>query len=155
MALRRSSINFKTSPSGLIVPTTVDNPTLDAVDVTHEMVGPADATKFLNGTNPPTWAVPSGIAPGGSAGGDLTGTYPNPTLATAGPGATGPIGSSSTVPVITIDAKGRVTALTSASVGGTTPTDTHGWMPLTTVSGGSPELVWDADNTLIPDYVAF
>lgn len=50
-----------------------------------------------------------------SAGGDLTGSYPNPTLAAAGPGATGPIGSTSAVPVVTIDAKGRVIALTSAS----------------------------------------
>jgi hypothetical protein len=36
-------------------------------------------------------------------------------LANAGPGATGPVGSSSVIPVVTIDAKGRVTALTSAS----------------------------------------
>lgn len=37
-------------------------------------------------------------------------------LVNTGPGATGPIGSSSVVPVITIDAKGRVTALTSANI---------------------------------------
>ena len=24
------------------------------------------------------------------------------------------------------------------------------WLPLTTVSGGNPELVWDADDNLIP-----
>jgi hypothetical protein len=68
-----------------------------------------------------TWQVPlkpiSG-SPSGAAGGDLTGTYPNPTLAAAGPGATGPIGSSTVAPVITIDAKGRVTALTSATIAG-------------------------------------
>lgn len=51
-----------------------------------------------------------------AVGGDLTGNLPNPTLAAAGPGATGPIGSTTTVPVITIDAKGRVTALTSATI---------------------------------------
>jgi len=28
--------------------------------------------------------------------------------------------------------------------------DTQVWMPLTTVVGGSPELVWDADDSLIP-----
>ncbi len=57
-------------------------------------------------------------APTGSAGGDLTGTYPSPTLATAGPGATGPLGDGTHVPVITIDAKGRVTALTSTAITG-------------------------------------
>ena len=40
------------------------------------------------------------------------------TLANAGPGATGPIGSATVAPVITIDAKGRVTALTSATITG-------------------------------------
>jgi len=53
---------------------------------------------------------------GDPAGGDLTGTYPNPALAHVGPGATGPVGSAAVVPVITIDAKGRVTALTSSAI---------------------------------------
>lgn len=56
-------------------------------------------------------------APSGTAGGDLTGTYPNPTLGTAGPGATGPIGDATHTPVVTIDAKGRVTALSSQALG--------------------------------------
>ena len=58
---------------------------------------------------------------GATAGGDLVGTYPSPTLKTTGPGATGPIGDSSNVPVITIDAEGRVTALASAAVGSGPP----------------------------------
>jgi hypothetical protein len=59
----------------------------------------------------------TGTSPGGSAGGDLAGTYPNPTLAAIG-SATGPVGSLNVIPVATIDTKGRVTALTSQSTVG-------------------------------------
>lgn len=64
-----------------------------------------------------------GAPPTGTAGGDLTGTYPNPTLATAGGGAAGPTGSATVTPIVTVDAKGRVTALTSAT---TVPTNAAG-----------------------------
>lgn len=61
-----------------------------------------------------------------TAGGDLTGTYPSPTLISVGPGVTGPIGASTTIPIISIDAKGRVTALTSTGIGSTTPNGAAG-----------------------------
>lgn len=61
--------------------------------------------------------LPTALPPNGAAGGDLTGTYPSPTLNAIG-SATGPIGNSTTVPVVTIDAKGRVTALSSAAISG-------------------------------------
>lgn len=54
-------------------------------------------------------------APNGTAGGDLDNTYPNPTLK-AITTAQSNIGNSTTVPVLTIDAKGRVTSLSSVAI---------------------------------------
>jgi hypothetical protein len=90
------------------------------------------------------------IVPTNAAGGDLTGNYPNPTLAAAGGGAAGPIGSTSVVPVVTVDAKGRVTALSSAS-----PTVATLTAPAADWSNNTHKITSLANGTAASDAAAF
>ena len=65
----------------------------------------------------PTAAEVGALGATAAAGGDLAGTYPNPTLA-AITTAQSNIGSSTVVPVLSVDEKGRVTSLTTAQISG-------------------------------------
>ena len=67
----------------------------------------------------------SGTVPGGAAGGDLTGSYPNPSLNTSGVTA-GTYGTATAVPQLVVDSKGRITSASNVTISGTSPGGTAG-----------------------------
>lgn len=66
-------------------------------------------SRYDNSLDPPLLA--SGNTPSGPAGGDLTGSYPNPVLSITGVAA-GFYGDNANVPRLNIDAKGRIVGVT-------------------------------------------
>lgn len=66
-----------------------------------------------------------------------------------------PVGTDGQVLTADSSAATGVKWSSAATTGGTSPTDTAGWMPLTTVVAGVPELVWSEDDSLIPTYGPF
>lgn len=88
----------------------------------------------------------AGGPPTGTAGGDLSGTYPNPDVAIVDNAVLG-----SGTPSSTTYLRGDRTWAAIST--GATADDSLVWMPLTTTVGSDDVLVFDADHSLIPTLI--
>jgi hypothetical protein len=91
------------------------------IAITKAQAGLSNVDNTSDATKSVLFATTAGGAPPtGSASGDLTGTYPGPTLAAVTTAQT--LGSATKSVTVTVDAKGRVTALTENTITATDAT---------------------------------
>ncbi len=86
--------------------------------------------------------LPTTLPPNGLAGGDLTGSYPAPTLVEIPGLVSGTYGDAAYYPILTVDEKGRVTAISqlsfpSSGISGTAGGDLTGTYPNPTINLGA------------------
>lgn len=116
------------SPSGL---NNASATVIGVTKLTFNPVNPADPIAV--GDNDPRNS--NARTPTGAAGGSLAGTYPNPSLSNVITGA-GPVGNSTTIPVITYGNDGRLTTVTTATISFPPPTSNGMGILVSPGSGG-------------------